>query len=66
MMPFMTIEEAHRYIEENERKVREIKAQQAYFNTVCYIKDCMLDTSDNARSLVKFYARACGTDYKVF
>lgn len=66
MMPFMTIEEAHRYIEENERKIREIKARQAYFNAVCCIKDCMLDTSDNARSLAKFYARTCGTDYEVF
>lgn len=66
MMSFESIEDARRYIEENKRKIRELQMQQAYFNAMCYAKDCALATSDTARSLARFYARVCDADYEVF
>lgn len=66
MMSFESIEDARRYIEENKRKIRELKRQQAYFNAMCCAKDCMWNASDTARSLARFYARVCDADYEVF
>lgn len=63
MISFESIEDARRYLEENERKIRELKRQQAYYNAMCYIKDCTWDMSDTAR---RAYARICDADYEVF
>ena len=40
-MTFESIEDARRYIEETERKIRDLKMEQARFNAMCYLKDNM-------------------------